>query len=493
MKKITAAFLLCVPFVAQAVTYPDTNDALDDIDFPAAGISFADSTSNYIEGPNDKTPPTDGVADWNADPLEALGPPNRGATFLSLGKGGSVILEFTNNALTADDTSADDLWIFEVGDLTEATKVEISEKGSTWIDLGNVSGSTSGLDLDSFAAVKQDTKYYFVRVTDDPTLGSHNYPIAGADIDSVGAISTETRCETANTETTNATWYEKSTGNSRTWDIITNAIDSIAYHPNMNIDFKPLALGDFDNDGDNDVLWRNEDTGENTIWIMNNNTYSSSNVIDDLDLPWYRFVTVADFDNDGDDDIWWHKFTTGENRIWIMEAGVKVSEVYPNAISTYFCIEVAADFDNDGDDDILWQKTNGETRIWLMDNGVITQTEYLPYMNTAYQIEGTGDFDNDGDADILIHNPSTGQNTIWEMENGIKIAEAYLPLFKEDGNGNTFKIESVGDYNQDGYADILWRNQVTGQIRIWEIINNLQNDIHYISGTIAPITFDIVE
>lgn len=161
------------------------------VDFPGGLSSFADAVVSYnptIVG-GAPTPPY-------RNPANALGAPQGDSTCVdpavctsvTLGQGGSLTLEFTDNRLTGSGTTAFDLWIFEVGGDVEDTFVAISRDGVTYFDIGKVFGATSGIDIDAFGFGPAD-EFRFVRLIDDPREGDSRPPTPGADIDAVGAIS----------------------------------------------------------------------------------------------------------------------------------------------------------------------------------------------------------------------------------------------------------------------------------------------------------------
>jgi hypothetical protein len=161
------------------------------VEFPQGAASFADAVVDYS--------PIPGANPLLADviiPSKALGPPDHvaggPAKYVSLGNGGSITLRFINNALTGSGSTAKDLWVFEIGPLVEDTDVAISRDGVTWIEVGKVFGSTSGIDIDPFVD-DPATKYSFVRLTDVAAENFTDGTTAGADIDAVGAISTVIR------------------------------------------------------------------------------------------------------------------------------------------------------------------------------------------------------------------------------------------------------------------------------------------------------------
>src|SRR5688572_28317080 len=119
------------------------------VEFPQGTASFADAVVAYA-------PIADGFTLRSdvKNPGEALGPPDDvtgiPAEYVSLGNGGSLTLRFTNNALTGSGNTNKDVWVFEIGERVEATKVAISRDGVTWIEVGNFAGATSGIDIDPF-------------------------------------------------------------------------------------------------------------------------------------------------------------------------------------------------------------------------------------------------------------------------------------------------------------------------------------------------------
>jgi hypothetical protein len=126
-----------------------------------------------------------GVPDFAA--AMAAGKPSHGHA--TLGAGGSITLQFLDNALTGSGNANLDLWIFEVGPDVEDTEVEISKDGVNWLAVGKVFGATAGIDIDKFGGAPGDL-YFFVRLTDVASEGQTSGPSHGADIDAVGAITT---------------------------------------------------------------------------------------------------------------------------------------------------------------------------------------------------------------------------------------------------------------------------------------------------------------
>ena len=159
------------------------------IEFPMGDISFADSVVSYDPGAlGEGTGDEPDSAYQDAD--MSLGPPDTNTEtdtgFVSLGRGGFIVLKFTNNVLI--DGPGPDLHIFQREDAGETIHVWISEDGNIFIYIGEVSVENPDLDIGPFA--KPGAIYPYIKLRDDPDQGIPNTPALGADIDAVGAINT---------------------------------------------------------------------------------------------------------------------------------------------------------------------------------------------------------------------------------------------------------------------------------------------------------------
>lgn len=160
--------------------------------FRQGNVSFADAVVNYTPLAGGGPAPEAQFQNVN----NALGAPNAANLgseptdnlgTVSLGYGGSITVQFTDNFLTGDGTAAPDLVVFEVGAI-ESVRVEVSRDGNIFTPVGTVGGLTNRIDIDAFGFTPQD-RLSFVRLT-DLRQGDRNSLSVGADIDAVGALST---------------------------------------------------------------------------------------------------------------------------------------------------------------------------------------------------------------------------------------------------------------------------------------------------------------
>lgn len=179
-------FILTAASVVQATEsnqYPDGHGGT--VTLPHGDRSFADKIVEYKQG-------TKRVAKSASDPEAALGSPNfsnnvNDGSFLTLGCGGSVVLEFTDNELI--DVDGPDLYVFEVGPKVEGMSLAISKAGKDWISVGDIGGGRSDVDISE--AVQAGDSFRFVKLIDDGQDCGTKF--SGADIDSVAAIGSAVR------------------------------------------------------------------------------------------------------------------------------------------------------------------------------------------------------------------------------------------------------------------------------------------------------------
>tara|TARA_R110002049_G_scaffold2750_10_gene22411 strand:+ start:25159 stop:41367 length:16209 start_codon:yes stop_codon:yes gene_type:complete len=154
-------------------------------------ISFADVVTDFQPDAGGSPPSVihqDASTALGAPDCNGRGPePADGQFSVSIGLGGSLTVQFTDNLLTGSGDSRPDLIIFETG-AVESVRVEISRDGLTFFDVGIVGGLTNTVDLDAFG-FGSESRFSFVRVTDLRQGDTTGAPL-GADIDAIGALST---------------------------------------------------------------------------------------------------------------------------------------------------------------------------------------------------------------------------------------------------------------------------------------------------------------
>lgn len=169
---------------AQATTYAG-------VTFPLGDVAFADRAVAYNEGSCVRCAFNDPDAalhapDCGTDCCNSCGSCDPCAVSLGfrlseIDDRAYLILEFVDNRLV--DQPGDDLFIY--GTNSHPCRVEISENGTTYIQVGEVTGYPGAIDIGPYVSPLQ--QFRFVRLTDVPA-DEDSSPCPGPSIDAVGAM-----------------------------------------------------------------------------------------------------------------------------------------------------------------------------------------------------------------------------------------------------------------------------------------------------------------
>ncbi len=128
------------------------------------------------------------------------------------------------------------------------------------------------------------------------------------------------------------------------------------------------------------------------------------------------------------------------------------------------------DFDGDGVSDLVWRNaTTGALAIHYFEAGGIAEATRSVFYNeprAEWKIVGTPDFDGDSKSDLLWRNDVTGE--VWGMRmDGATIVSQGL-LYRE--TNLDWRIVAVGDFSGTYKRNqLLWHNQATGQVYLQSV------------------------
>jgi predicted nucleotidyltransferase len=235
----------------------------------------------------------------------------------------------------------------------------------------------------------------------------------------------------------------------------------------LGIEQGSVAWGDYDNDGRLDILMAGFTQAGQPVTKLYHNNGDDTFTDEATALPGVSRPSVAwgDYDNDGDLDI----LITGNSvpsgqpvtpisRIYRNDGGGVFTDIGAGLPGVYFSSAAWGDFDNDGDLDLALAGslnstgTNLITRIYRNDgNGVFTD---IGAGLTGVELASLawGDYDNDGDLDLLVTGIDASSATFSKIYRndggGIFTPTSALP------NGSVFSGR-WGDYDNDGFLDVL--------------------------------------
>jgi|GEM_PF-2978923 hypothetical protein len=257
--------------------------------------------------------------------------------------------------------------------------------------------------------------------------------------------------------------------------------DSIEYDSQaftVNGVYEPIA-GDFNGDGNGDVLWYRPGTGADYIWSFNdNNGYESKAFTVNGDYT----PIPGDFDGSGTTDILWYRPGVGADFIWSFNSDGSYDSKAFTVNGTY--TPVTGDFDGSGTTDILWYRPGiGADFLWSFNqNGTYNSSPFT--VNGTYT-PVTGDFDGNNVTDILWYRPGTGNDFLWSFNgDGTYESEQFTV------NGTYEAVE--GDFNGDDIDDILWYSPGPGQDYIWAFKTggSYDSEKFTVNGVYTPVVED---
>jgi FG-GAP-like repeat/Secretion system C-terminal sorting domain/Fibronectin type III domain len=247
-----------------------------------------------------------------------------------------------------------------------------------------------------------------------------------------------------------------------------------------------VAWGDFDNDGDLDILLTGDDGTSSYSKIYRNNAGVFTDINAGLTGVTDGSAAWGDYDNDGDLDIlltgW--DFTNNYSKIYRNDAGV-FTDINANLTAVRSSSVKWGDYDNDGDLDILligYTGSSSISKIYRNDAGVFTNIN-TGLTNKAWGSASWGDYDNDGDLDILL---TADWLSLIYTNNG-------NDTFSENGKISLKAVTSAssawGDFNNDGYVDIL----LTGYSDLGRVSKIYRNDADTAFSEVPGVYLDGID
>jgi Trypsin/FG-GAP-like repeat len=250
-------------------------------------------------------------------------------------------------------------------------------------------------------------------------------------------------------------------------------------------------LHDLNGDERADLVWYNTTTGAPQLWLMDdprtvaNPTRLSVEPMGSISQatwlgPDWQAIGLADFDRDGHEDIVWRNTATGANALmkgWFL-SGQEAAALgltphtyqyftyanLPSSLDLSWRLEAVGDLDGDGWPDLVWHNyTNypGVIRVWFMTSTTIREQFDFHENDINWRIEAAGDLNQDGRADLFWRNTATQQTRVWKMSyKAAPVSQPLLPL------NPGWEIRMAADLNSDTGIDALLYHRSTGELGV---------------------------
>ena len=176
----------------------------------------------------------------------------------------------------------------------------------------------------------------------------------------------------------------------------------------------------------------------------------------------------TDFNGDGRDDIFWRNTQTGIVTNWLGQSNGGFVSNDENALDPWAheTIMGNGDFNGDGRTDTLMRQNNGavfEVYLSLTEpSGAFYfyfNSGFVAALPHSWNVAGTGDFNGDGFDDIIWRRDD-GAFTEWLAQPNLVANGAQF--VSNDANAwhdlpTSWQVVGTGDFNGDGRDDIIWR------------------------------------
>ena len=269
------------------------------------------------------------------------------------------------------------------------------------------------------------------------------------------------------------------------------------------------AWGDYDNDGDLDLLVSGctDSKCSDSVTILYDNDGGTFTVGHTFSLGFYDgSVAWGDYDNDGDLDLaLTGRSNYGQLNTWIInndEGSLKIYSLTNLILTGVYNSSVEwGDYDNDGDLDLVVTGCTGGsgteydpcsgnriTRIYVNDEGILSDAnpDNVDLTGVENGSSSWGDYDGDGDLDLLI----TGQQgtffdtlaRIYHNSNG-NLSESNpdnidIELMSFSGDiGIVMSDADWGDYDNDGDLDLAIMGCINYCFQTIAVLNGIGGNI----------------
>ncbi len=229
-------------------------------------------------------------------------------------------------------------------------------------------------------------------------------------------------------------------------------------------DWTVNATGDFNGDRKADLLLYSTATGEYRTVLLDGKSVLSDTVLFSID-PAIGFEPrgVGDFDDDGEVEIILYHPPSGFTALVYLTDGAFSSfeAVTTIDVANAWALKGTGFFNHDTKlDFLITNKVTGETSVIEMDGSVPTGPTPVFTLDpaTGWKIIGMGDFTGTGNSDVLILHTS-GVLGVLVMD-GLSFKSIYVP----GGLLPNWELVNVGSYNIDGKDDFLFYDTSTGDL-----------------------------
>ena len=179
--------------------------------------------------------------------------------------------------------------------------------------------------------------------------------------------------------------------------------------------------------------------------------------------------TRLDLNHDDQPDLLFQNQSNGTLAYWIMSGNneLRFGTLSPSDPGPNWNLVGMADLNGDNDTDLLFQnQSNGNLYYWLMNRTAMVSGGFLnpPNPGAGWSLVGVADINGDGYADLLFQHQATGNLYYWLMNGTTMTGGGFL---NPANPGTGWKVVAFADFNRDGKPDVLFQHMTSGDLYVW--------------------------
>lgn len=267
-------------------------------------------------------------------------------------------------------------------------------------------------------------------------------------------------------------WHNAARGQIQVW-----LMQGLTFHQTFRLGgstdtgWNVVQTGDFNGDSDTDILWYHAMAHSAALWYVNlgarRPVLNSGPGFQGYGNRHWNLVNAGDFDGNGEADLLWQHAPSGRVAICSMLSGVQdnCTELDGPDDDPEFRVRGVADLDGDGHADIVWQHALEHwVSVWYMRGPVPLRRSDtdIPGMSN-WMIAHIGRFTYGDTLDLLLVDSATGMAAIHPLSSDTppRIIGFTLP---------GWHAAAVEDFDGDDLSDIVWQADVVmprAQMNVW--------------------------
>ena len=174
-------------------------------------------------------------------------------------------------------------------------------------------------------------------------------------------------------------WRDSTSGTVAVWFMNGAAVASTAVFGALPSSWTIVA------DANGSILWR-DSAGDIALWSVQNGQVTSSHGLGTVTAN-FVLQGIGDFNGDGNADILWRDTNSGTLSIWFTNGAQVTSGLNVGTLSSNWSVAQIGDYDGDGKSDILLLDSAGDVAMWLMNGAAVSSSVGVGNVGTTWQVQ----------------------------------------------------------------------------------------------------------